>query len=54
MILANILFSLSQEHHNINTLVKLSTRQMGPEDLETKSIVSKSPDMLVSPEIMGT
>ncbi len=54
MILTNIFLSLSQEYHNINTLIKLGTRQMGSEDFQTQSIVSKSPNMLVSPEIMRT
>ena len=54
VIFSDIIFGLSQQNHDINTLVKLGTWQMRSKYLNSKPLVSKCSYVLIGLEIVRT
>jgi len=47
MVVNDVLFSLTQQHHNIDALLNLLGREMGFQHIDVKFVLAENSDMLV-------
>ena len=54
VVVSDVLLSFSEQHHDVYTLVQLSTWQVGSDDFKSKFNIDQFTNVLIGLEIMGT